>query len=64
MDTRWPLSILVLSTTVLASAVIPIGAQHPGGGEEFPAHETVARPAARFSTGPKLVGCQTERYAS
>ena len=38
MNTRWPLSILVLSTTVLASAVIPIGAQPPPGAVRGPAH--------------------------
>ena len=38
MNTRWPLSILALSTTVLASAVIPIGAQPPPGAIRGPAH--------------------------
>lgn len=38
MNTRWPLSILVLSTTVLASAVIRIGAQPPPGAVRGPAH--------------------------
>ena len=38
MNTRWPLSILVLSTTVLASAVIPVGAQPPHGAVRGPAH--------------------------